>query len=319
MSAVSASDIATTLAMRYSDVIVTHVDTIEDLQALVARQPDLVFAGLYYVTNETTGEKVWLADELEKNAIAYTGSGKYANRLSLNKHLAKQRMIESSIATAPFTLSRLEDTNDRNEDGLSFPLFVKPNNKSGGQGVDEFSLVRSVKALQTKVRSVKANSNTDVLIEEYLSGREFSVGVLEDEQGFIAMPLELVADKDRNGDRIRSRAIKVADAEDMRVITDLDERRQIGDFAVDAFKALGGRGYGRVDVRLNTEGIPYFLEANHIPSLIKTDSSFLRAYETTTDHDYESMIMHIVQLALDIHTTVQPFLTFERYTEAITT
>lgn len=299
MSEVSANDIAATLAKHYSEVIVTHVDTVDHLKALVARQPDLVFAGIYHVTNEETGEKIWLADELEKNAIRYTGSGKYANRLSLNKHLAKQRMVESGINTAAFTLARLEDAGEVNVEKLSFPLFVKPNNKSGGQGVDEFSVVHTNEALQAKVRSIQAISETDALIEEYLSGREFSVGIIGDENGFIAMPLELIAEKDSNGDRIRSRAVKVSDAEDMRVITNLSERLNIGNFAVSAFQALGGRGYGRIDIRLDAFGVPYFLEANHIPSLIKSDSSFLRAYEATTGKEYESMIMHIVRLALE--------------------
>lgn len=303
MSEISANDIAETLRRHYETVTVSHVDTVEDMKELVTRQPDLVFAGLYHVTDEVSGGKIWLADELEKHGIRYTGSGKYANRLSLNKHLAKQRLIEHGINTAAFMLARREERQPVTEGSLRFPLFVKPSNKSGGQGVDEFSIVRTTQALQSKVTSIQEGNNTDALVEEYLSGREFSVGVLGDENGFIAMPLELIAEEDSNGDRIRSRAIKVADAEAMNIITDSAERRLVGDFAVSAFQALGGRGYGRVDVRFNESGVPYFLEANHIPSLIKIDSSYLRSYETATSKDYEAMILHIVRLALERNTT----------------
>jgi len=302
MSHESAYDIAQTLSKFYAVVTVSHVDTVADLQALVNRKPDLVFAGIYHVTDSRNGAKVWLADELEKHGIRYTGSGKDANRLSLNKHLAKQRMLESDINTPAFLLSRRDDSHPITEEELTFPLFVKPTNKSGGQGVDEFSIVRSSQDLQKKVLSIHTTHRTDALVEEYLSGREFSIGIIGDESGCIGMPLELVADQDSNGDRIRSRAIKTADAEAMNVITDLSERRLIGDFAVDAFQALGGRGYGRIDVRCNDSGVPYFLEANHIPSLMQIDSSFLRSYEEATGNSYDDMILQIVRLGLERNT-----------------
>lgn len=304
MSETSARDIVATLQKHYTDVSLTNIDTTSDLQKLIERKPDLVFAGLYHVTDEASGAKVWLADELEKNGIRFTGSGKHANRLSLNKHLAKQRMIESGIRTATFRLVKRGDEKIADIEGLTYPLFVKPTNKSGGQGIDEFSVVRHPSLLWQKIRFIHERHYTDALVEEYLPGREFSVGVIGNtSQDMLAMPLELVARKDSNGDRVRSRDIKVSDAEDMNEVTDLAERKVVGDFAIRAFQALGGTGYGRIDIRFNQYGIPFFLEANHIPSLIQADSSFLRAYEMTTGKSYESMILRIVQLAFERYTT----------------
>jgi len=299
MSEQSARDIVQTLQKHYSDVVMTNVDTISDMHALLARKPDLVFAGIYFIRDEANGgEKVWLADALEANGIAYTGSGKHANRLSLNKHLAKERMVERGVRTASFMLAGRDDTAAIDEGALSFPLFVKPSNKSGGQGVDEFSIVHTTAQLQDKVQSIHREDSTDALVEEYLSGREFSISIIGGADGFIAMPLELVAEKDSNGDRIRSQAVKTSDSEDMNEITDPIEHLLLETIAIEAFQALGGIGYGRIDIRFDGHGVPYFLEANHIPSLIQKDSSFLRAYEMTLGGSYEDMILHIVKLSL---------------------
>lgn len=300
MSAESAGDIVTLLRQHYSDVILTNVDTLEALNALVERKPDLVFAGIYFVFDEANnGAKVWLADVLEQHGIAYTGSGKHANRLSLNKHLAKTRMLEQGIRTAAFKLFRREDTEKVHEGTLNFPLFVKPSNKSGGQGIDEFSIVYTTEQLRNKVAYIHREHSTDALVEEYLSGREFSIAIIGGpENSFVAMPLELIAIEDRNGDRIRSQVVKSSNSEAMNHIPNLIERSMLEKFAIDSFHALGGAGYGRIDIRFNALGVPYFLEANHIPSLIQIDSSFLRAYEMTIGKDYESMILRIVALAL---------------------
>jgi len=311
MSDVSAKDIVSLLSKHYSDVIMTNVNTIADLEALVARKPDLVFSGLYFIRDEArNGAKVWLADILEQHGIPYTGSDKHANRLSLNKHLAKQRLVEQGINTPAFKLARRDDTAPVTEGSLQFPLFVKPSNKSGGQGIDVFSVVHTTEQLQDKVRSIHENDHTDALIEEYLSGREFSVAIIGDlDGGLMPMPLELVAAEDSNGDRIRSQIIKSTDSEDMNEVTDPIERALVGNFAVDAFRAIGGAGYGRIDLRFNSACVPFFLEANHIPSLLQIDSSFLRAYEFTYGKDYEAMLLQLVQLALDRNyaTTRQEF------------
>jgi len=300
MSEQSARDIVATLRNHYDDVRMTNVDTFEDLEALIERKPDMVFAGIYFVRDEARGgAKVWLTDALEANGIAYTGSGKNANRLSLNKHLAKQHMIERGIHTASFMFADRAHQAELDASGLTFPLFVKPSNKSGGQGVDEFSIVHTPAQLNDKVRWIHTEHHTDALIEEYLPGREFSIAVIAGPNDtFTAMPLELVAAEDKNGDRIRSQVVKSTDSEDMNPVTDPIEHAVVGQFAIDAFRALGGNGYGRVDIRFNANGIPFFLEANHIPSLIQIDSSFLRAYEMTIGKNYEAMILDIVQLGL---------------------
>ncbi|HEY8992231.1 MAG TPA: hypothetical protein VIM37_00080 [Candidatus Microsaccharimonas sp.] len=302
MSLKSATTIAETLRRHYSDVSVTTIANELDLMAIVARKPDLAFLGMYFVLEDSELQpKIWLSDMLEKNGIAYTGSGKFSHRLGLNKHLAKQRMIESGLQTSPFQIIRRENEDIINEGKLTFPLFVKPSNRGGGQGIDEFSVVRTVEELRTKVASVHEDNDSDALIEEFLVGREFSIAVIGNSYSDIltAMPIELVASKDSNGERMLSKIVKSSNTEAVLEVTDAAERSRLKSFAINVFHALGARDYGRIDVRFDKFGVPQFLEANLIPSLIDGYGSFPKAYEMNLGLTYESMLMQIVSLAVN--------------------
>lgn len=302
MSIESASMIVETLRRHYTDVVITNIDTESELSALVARKPDLAFLGMYYVHSDSKlHPKIWLSDVLEKNGIHYTGSSKFSHRLGLNKHLAKQRIIESGLQTSPFQIIRIKNEEIINEGALSFPLFVKPTNKGGGQGIDEFSVVRTVKELRAKVASVHNMHNTDALVEEYLVGREFSIAIIGNHRSgmLTAMPIELVATEDNNGDRMLSRTVKSSNCEGVLEVTDAGERSRLKVFAINAFRALGAQDYGRIDVRFDKFGVPHFLEANLIPSLIDGYGSFPRAYALNLGLNYETMLMQIVNLAVN--------------------
>lgn len=301
MSEKSAIEIIDILSRHYTDVSMTNVDSIDDMKALIERKPDLVFSGIYHVTDELSGAKVWLATELEKNGIAHTGSGKLANRLSLNKNLAKEQMQHNGVKTAAFKLASLQDPVAFDEKGLNFPLFVKPNNKSGGQGIDEFSIVRTPEQLHTKIHSIHTRHLTDAIVEEYLEGREFSVAIITDRHTgqLTAMPIEIVPTEDGNGERMLGNVIKNLNIESSFMVEDETEHFDLSSFAIDAFRVLGGHNYGRIDVRLDRNGTINFLEANLIPGLIGTDNYFPKAYRLNLGLNPEAMLTHIVHLALN--------------------
>jgi D-alanine-D-alanine ligase len=301
MSEESATQIVATLKKHYTDVTMHNIDNVTDLNALVARKPDVAFLGIQYVHDDTElAAKVWLSDVLHKNGIRYTGSTKLAHRLGLNKHLAKQRVIESGLQTSPFTIVRIEDEKVLNEGKLTYPLFVKPSNKGGGQGIDEFSIVHNLEQLQTKIAMIHNDCLTDALVEEYLVGREFSVAVIADQKTgkLTAMPIELVAGKDVNGDRMLSRTVKSSNTEVVLAVLDPSDRLKLTTFAVDVFKSLGARDYGRIDIRFDKYGVPQFLEVNLIPSLIDGYGSFPKAYEMNLGLSYDDLLIQIIRLAM---------------------
>jgi len=91
-------------------------------------------------------------------------------------------------------------------------------------------------------------------------------------------------------------------------VTDPYIRSSVVELAINAFNALGARDYGRIDIRLDDTGLPYFLEANLLPSLISGYGSFPKACMLNDNLAYEPMIMKIARLGLQrtTHTIEQP-------------
>lgn len=304
MSQVSRLAIRDTLARHYTTVGITIVNTVSDLEDLVARRPDLVFLGMKYVPAEgqygqNAGGKIWLSEYLDEHDISYTGSDHVAHELELDKSLAKYRMMEQGIATAPFVVASQHTPLCRDDIELSFPVFIKPIDRGGGAGIDSASLANNFEELQAKVASISRQYHADSLVEEYLPGREFSVAIIKDYDSdeYQALPLELIAPRDKNGQRFLSSKVKAADLETHQEVAEGDTRQQIVELATAAFHALGARDYGRIDIRLDATGAAHFLEANLIPSLIKDYGNFPKACKLNLRMEYEAMLLHIVDLA----------------------
>ena len=136
------------------------------------------------------------------------------------------------------------------------------------------------------------------MAETYLSGREYSVGILEDpsDGSLRAMPIEIIAPLNRNGDRILDYKTKKRDTEAVESVTDLSARSQLCDLAKVAFRALGGKSFGRIDIKMNHENVPHFIEANLMPGLRK--GYFYRSCLINFGMSYEEMILAIADNGL---------------------
>jgi D-alanine-D-alanine ligase len=297
LSLASCEAIEVVLKKHYS-VRVSTVSNQQDLALVVARKPDLVFNGIKYLLS-LGGKKLWISDYLESNQITHTGSPKAAVRLEKSKQLAKQRVAQSGLSTARYVMVPNQALVITAID-LKFPLFVKPASLGGGQGIDSASVVHNLGQLQAKIKLLRDLHSADILVEEYLPGREFSVAILKDlvSGQLLAMPLELVAPVNNCGDRILGQQTKSANQETVLSVADGQTRTQVVELAIRAFNALGARDYGRIDIRLDQAGIPHFLEANLIPSLIAGYGSFPRACVLNISLEYDEMILQIVDLGL---------------------
>jgi D-alanine-D-alanine ligase len=244
-------------------------------------------------------QKIWLTTFFDEQGIEYTGSNQMAHLLERNKPLAKQRVLDNGLKTAQYCVIKQDQTPIRDEIKLSYPLFVKPANRGGGLGIDSNSLVNNFEQLVSKTSSI-TKIDSDSLVEEYLSGREFSVAILKKESSeeYSIMPIELIAPLDINETRILSSKVKSSDTEQAIEITDQIVKNKITSLALDVFLALGARDYGRIDIRLDKYGEPHFLEANLIPSLIDGYGSFPKACLLNLNLEYEEMILRIVRLGL---------------------
>ena len=288
------------LSSHYGRVEIMNVSTLTDLDMVVSAGPDVVILGLKNLS--TSAGLISVTGYLESYGINYLGSHAAAIALDYDKPAAKQAVALAGLRTAASYLLTQDDLEEIQAE-LSYPLFVKPPYGGGGQGIGPDSVVRNYYELCTKVKEISDNYHSAALVEAYLPGREFSVALMEQsaDREIMALPIELIADQNEQGDRILGQAIKAADTERVTAVVDLALRIRINRLAVAAFRALGARDYGRIDIRLDAEGKPHFLEANLIPGLAKNDfvSYFISACEINLYQSYEAIILNLVQLSLN--------------------
>ncbi len=302
MSKESRDEIYTVLSRHYSRVGITIINNLTDLQALVALRPDLVFLGMKFIPlgDDLRGDdRIWLSDHLESEGISHTGSNSSAHELELNKHLSKQRMNDSGVMTSPSFIYRQNESTITST-RLTFPLFVKPNDRGGGLGIDANSVAYDIASMNSKIEYISSKLDSDSLVEEYLPGREFSVAVLKDEHSdeFSVMPIELVAPTDAQGHSMLSGKVKMSNVEQVHEVTDKTLRGEVCTLALEAFHALGARDYGRIDIRVDGAGVPHFLEANLLPSLIGGYGSFPKSCKLNLGLPHEAMVVRIANLGL---------------------
>jgi D-alanine-D-alanine ligase len=237
---------------------------------------------------------------LEQKGIEHTGSTKNAAKFGRFKDLAKQRVQSVGLKTADYILIKHGTTFDSNSFHLEFPVFVKPASLGGGQGIDDGSVVRSRSELLARISMLSNKFASDILIEEYLSGREFSVAVLMDEAAakLQALPVEIIAGANMFGDRILGSSAKKLDEEVVIAVADMKIKNSITELAIGVFRAIGARDYGRIDIRLDKAGNPNFIEANLIPSLIRNYGNFPKACVINLGLQYEEMLTAITGLGL---------------------
>lgn len=299
------------LSKHYTEVTITIVNDMLDLEALVARRPDLVFLGMKFIpVTPSLGtedpRKIWLSEYFDDHDITYTGSSQVSHELELNKQLAKQRVSDAGLRTAAYHVVKQGQDLNQPDITLAYPLFVKPTNRGGGAGIDSASVVYDFKQLRSKIQSIADDLQADALIEEYLPGREFSVAILLDKYSgrYSVMPIELIAPLDEGGARLLSAKVKSADSENFLEVTDPTIRAKISGLAINVFHALEARDYGRVDIRLDAHGVAHFLEANLLPSLVKDYGNFPKACLLNINLEHEDMVLAIVRLAMMREVTI---------------
>jgi D-alanine-D-alanine ligase len=302
MSRNSQRNVLAVLDKHYTHVNITLVDDMAGLKRLVAKKPELVVLGVKLVLLEPTKDyddsaKVWLADYLDTHGIAYTGSDAAALSLALNKPTAKQDVLSAGLQTSAYFISSIKQATFNHS--LRYPLFVKPTNRSDSKGVDAMSVVNTQAELERKIIAIHTEHKSDALVEEYLSGREFSVAVIRQagSNKLRAMPVEISAPADTNGNSFLSEAIKNANTERVLAVTDSALKQALSVLAIGVFAAIGSRDCGRIDMRLNDAGVPHFIEANLMPGL--SDHGYLsRCFALNEAISYEDMILSIVGLGL---------------------
>lgn len=283
-------------ALRHNGHEVVEVPAnLQMLQNIIDSGADLIFCHYMPMIDLNNQGNVFAA--LELLGLPMVGSGMYAQAVSLSKETTKQvlKYLDIPVCTSQVFFTGSEPLDDDLKD--LFPLFVKPESEAQSVGVDSLSKVNNEEEMRAKIRQIIRDYNSPVLVEEYLPGREFTVGILEMPDGSItALPvIELVFEEGspyQTIDRKASGKTKYVCPAD--IDKDLEEKLHF--YSERTFRALRADTYMRVDCRLDRNGNPVVIEANIMPGIEKGKSSFLQA----TDHigmSYEDLIENMVQTA----------------------
>ena len=284
------------LSKRYKNVSITEVNSEEDLEQLVKRKPDLVFSGVKYFN--FNNENIWLNDYLEMYDIPYIASNREALDNESDKSKAKKIVQQAKIKTANFFITTPGEHKSELSIPIKFPLFIKPIRGGDSRGIDENSIVYDFLSFKKKVLDIKLKHNLPSLVETYLPGKEYSVGIFEDNtNGSIrAMPIEIIVKKNVNGHSILDFATKKNDEEKVIAVTDTKIFDKLCKLAKGSFKALGAKSLGRVDIKMNNRGVPHFIEANLMPGLRR--GYLYRGCLLNLNMSYEEMILFIAKNGL---------------------
>ncbi len=227
----------------------------------VGKRWDLIFniaEGLYGDGRESVIPAI-----LDQYRIPYVFSGPVVMGLSLNKHFTKLIVNAAGVPVSPGML--ISDIQDIKNCHLEFPLFVKPVSEGTGKGITEKSLVHSSDELKTMIEWIITRFNQPALVEEYLPGREFTVGIVGSGDYSEAIGgMEVICSENLPYSvEVKENYQQYCQYKPL----DKDIEGECKKVALDAWKAIGAVDAGRVDLKGDKNGRICFIEANPLAGL----------------------------------------------------
>ena len=232
----------------------------------------------------------------ELMGIPYTGSDAATLSIALDKALSKRVLLQHGILTAEFQV--METGRERLSPKLKFPLIIKPNQEGSSKGVSAHaSVVDDEPSLRAVVRELIERYEQPALIEAYISGREFTVGLLGDRRPRVLPPMEIIFKDKENARPVYDYQIKQEWEKHVAYQCPADltpaEQKAIERIARDTFEALDCRDVARVDLRMTAKGEIYVIEVNPLPGLTPGYSD-LCLIATAAGIDYRTLIGEIL-------------------------
>jgi len=252
---------------------------------------------------------------LEMYGVPYTASRVVANAISLEKTLTKRLWRDAGLPVVPF--QEIASTDERIRPSLRYPLFVKPSREGTGMGVGLEAVVKDEQELRQRVAWVIETYKQPALVENYLPGREFTVGILGRQDvaaftqrpqlynanGFHRFPILEIENQQSitpgvYGYSAKSKDLTEAGAPGYLCPAELDPQleEKLHRLALRAHLAIGAQDVSRVDFRLDAKGTPYLLEINTLPGLNPAVSD-LCIMARAEGLPYNHLILEILDLA----------------------
>lgn len=233
--------------------------------------------------------------------IPYTGSDTFSLALALNKGLTKKILQAENIPTPNFQV--FVKGNELLNEQLKFPLIVKPNCEGSAKGINKTNVVVNKVDLFKKIKESIEVYKQEALVEEFIQGKELTVGILENGKTRVLPILEIdFTNCKKSGEYFYSWKMKEFQGDSEQGLVpefycparlDKETEEKVKDVALRTHRAVGCLDISRTDIRLDKFNVPYVLEINPLPGLDPKESNFpIMAY--AAGMKYEDLIEAIL-------------------------
>lgn len=284
-------------------VLGVHRDLHALIDGLSKPKPELVF-NLFENFGKVRLGAVCVVGLLDLLEVPYAGGGPGEFFITQDKAITKKLLAFDGVPFPDFAVFSRDSSLDTSGN-LRMPLFVKPLSMDASIGIDSSSLVEGPKDLLKRVMLVQEKFKDDALVEQYIEGRELHVGVLGNVRPIAFPPIEIdFSGLPAGAPRILGSAAKWdEDSPEFKgtksVMAQLSDetRARVQRVAIDAYRALRVRDYGRVDLRLTPDNEIFVIEVNASCYLERT-SEFATA-AAAAGIDYTALVNRIVDCAIE--------------------
>lgn len=232
--------------------------------------------------------------------IPFTGSDEATLCLALDKALAKRILATYKIKTPRYQV--LYNSKDKSGSNMKYPLIVKPNAEGSSKGISDCAVVKDRRELKALLDKNFAAYGQAMLVEEFIEGREFTVGVINNgEDAFAFPPMEIKFINNTPKYNVYSFNVKKNYKDYVEYISPAQIDKSMEEKMINTskkiFKLLECRDFARIDFRLSPEGELYFIEINPLPGLAPGYSDFPMLAEFN-GVDYDTLIKMIFNSGL---------------------
>ena len=263
------------------------------VQEIIDYNPDLVFLALH----GKDGEDGTVQGLLEVLGINYTGSGVASSAIGINKVLTKKILIYEGIPTAPFAILRRNEFNFQDHDiqalfkTIGLPMVIKAATQGSSIGT---YIIHAENEVSRAIEAAFA-FDSEVLVEKFIDGTEVTSTVIGNESVEVLPLIEITSANEFYDFESKYTPGMCTHIVPARVASEVQEK--IGELSQRVYKALGCRGFARVDFIIDKEQNPFVLEINTIPGM--TEMSLVPDAARAAGVNFEELVEKIVRLGLE--------------------
>lgn len=271
------------------------------INKIISFSPDVIFNFVESIEGNTNYES-YIAGVFDLLGIQYTGNTPMTLGNCLLKSRTKQILLSHGIKTPQHYTVELNKFPTKDEFNLDFPVILKLLREDASIGISEFSVVNDYSSMIERLKYLFNSFNQEVLIEEYIDGRELNVAIL----GNQILPISEITFDTLPEDLPKIITYEAKWSQESiyykntipKCPTNLEPKleEKIKNIAWNAFEALDCRDYARVDIRLSKNNIPYVIEVNPNPD-ISPDTGFVRS-ASAAKINYEELVTTILSFAI---------------------